>query len=75
MQENNYNHLDGFLSLIKNIHDELPTDFEITKKSLLEFYHLFPSYADGKRMPAFSHFKNWWGRGQQYISFIKRSEF
>jgi hypothetical protein len=73
INSNTYLRLDEFTRVISQLEKMLPNDFYLTKKSIREFTELFPRYADGQD-PSFTEFSKWWGRGQQYISLVKKTE-
>ena len=70
--DSSYAHLDDYLSTLKSISLLLPLGFQSTKDSIDDFIRVFPHYIDKSRSHSFSSFQSWWGRGQQYISLIRR---
>jgi hypothetical protein len=75
----NYKKIDSFLYILKNIEQALPKDFQLTKNAINDYIKDMPKFINQKitnnniiNNKIFTHFKNWWGRGQQYSSFIKK---
>ena len=66
--------MNKLLKLLKQISNLLPKENNLTKKSISNFISDFPQFInDGKISGRFKDFSKWWGRGQQYISFIKKN--
>jgi hypothetical protein len=72
LDKNNLEYLEQFLKSLTKIKSELPSEFNITKKSINEFIVLINNY---EKIKTSKNFKSWWGRGQQYLSFIKSDIF
>jgi 2-polyprenyl-3-methyl-5-hydroxy-6-metoxy-1,4-benzoquinol methylase len=79
IKDQNYKKIDSFLYILKNIEQALPKDFQITKNAINDYIKDMPKFINQKitnnniiNNKIFTHFKNWWGRGQQYSSFIKK---
>jgi 2-polyprenyl-3-methyl-5-hydroxy-6-metoxy-1,4-benzoquinol methylase len=72
-QSCSYGRLSQFLSLLENLSMLLPSDFEQTKVSIGDFVKVMEKVAEGGG-PVFGAFSEWWGRGQQYISFVAKGK-
>jgi hypothetical protein len=79
IKTNSYKKIDNFLYILKNIEQALPKEFQITKNSINDYIMDLPKFINQKLQMTnilsnkiFTDFKNWWGRGQQYSSFIKK---
>lgn len=70
MFDGSYNRLYEFSKGINELAGALPGTFKSTVTALREFNNLFPRFAEGEPVD-FKHFPNWWGRGQQYVSFTR----
>ena len=68
LDNNNIKQLDKFLQNLSKLKYKLPSQFELTKKSINEYLDLINNY---QKIKTSKYFKSWWGRGQQYLSFIK----
>ena len=74
IEKKSYKSLNKLLKLLKQISNLLPKENNLTKKSISNFISDFPQFInDGKISGRFKDFSKWWGRGQQYISFIKKN--
>jgi len=71
LESNNYESLDLFLENLKNLCRSLPLPFADTTRSIDEFVGNFPKFVDGAKDASFEEFAKWWGRGQQYVSFVR----
>lgn len=79
IKNNSYKKIDDFLYVLKNIEQALPKEFQITKNSINDYIKDLPKFINQKLQitknlnnKLFTDFKSWWGRGQQYSSFIKK---
>jgi hypothetical protein len=63
--------LEEFLSHLRALRDSLPELFSPTIQALDDFIENFPRFINGDIDLPFEYFSHWWGRGQQYVSFIK----
>jgi len=70
-RENNYNSLEDFISSLEAIARILPSEMNITKAGIDDFVKGIRKVADGKLEHEFGEFRSWWGRGQQYASFVR----
>jgi hypothetical protein len=48
---------------------------EGTAQSLDDFIGKFPKVMDGDVLADLASFESWWGRGQQYLSFIRKKDY
>jgi 2-polyprenyl-3-methyl-5-hydroxy-6-metoxy-1,4-benzoquinol methylase len=70
--DSSYDKLDQFLACLREINGMIPCQFEATINSIQEFIELFPRFLENQEVRAdFQSFSSWWGRGQQYVSFIR----
>lgn len=72
IDDNSYDELDRFISLLNELLKILPKEFSVTKESIMDFMRGIRKFADGDMLVDFGRFSNWWGMGQQYISFVKK---
>ena len=68
----NYDRLSEFFRILLEINALLPVEFHPTKLAIQDFISSLPKFIDNPKNSEFSEFSKWWGRGQQYVSFIKR---
>jgi 16S rRNA G527 N7-methylase RsmG len=68
-----YDNLDEFLRIILELRNSLPAEFEPTATAIDDFVTSICRFIDGSGTVEFHDFKKWWGRGQQYASFIRTS--
>lgn len=68
---NSYDQLDDFFKILSEIKNILPTEFNLTKLAIEDFIFSLPRFIENPNKIQFSTFSQWWGRGQQYVSFIK----
>jgi 2-polyprenyl-3-methyl-5-hydroxy-6-metoxy-1,4-benzoquinol methylase len=71
VDENSYNRLEEFVATLIDLTKTLPEEFEPTKISLLDFIKGIRNFSADDSKSDFGDFGKWWGRGQQYVSFIK----
>lgn len=72
LADNSYDKLDQFFACLREINGMIPCEFEATTNSIQEFIDLFPRFLENPEARAeFQSFSSWWGRGQQYVSFIR----
>jgi 2-polyprenyl-3-methyl-5-hydroxy-6-metoxy-1,4-benzoquinol methylase len=71
IKSNSYSNIDNFLKEMKNLREILPPSFNPTIAAIANFEEAFPYYIDDSNKANFKEFSKWWGRGQQYLSFIK----
>jgi 2-polyprenyl-3-methyl-5-hydroxy-6-metoxy-1,4-benzoquinol methylase len=71
--ENSYRVLPEFLDTLSGVAALLPTSLNATILSMTEFVDIFPKVIESRapRGDEFTHFSQWWGRGQQYLSFTR----
>lgn len=69
---NSYDKLSEFFRILQEIKQSLPIEFNLTILAIEDFISTMPKFIENKKNSHFSEFCNWWGRGQQYASFIKR---
>ena len=70
-RERSYKSLDEFTGPLELIASILPPAMAETRAGILDFVTGIRTVADGDIYHQFSAFKSWWGRGQQYASFIR----
>ena len=66
-----YENLDEFFRLLREIARSLPVEFAPTISAIKDFVASLPRFIDDPYHPVFDDFRSWWGRGQQYASFIR----
>jgi hypothetical protein len=71
LRDDNYNRIDKFMTKLATLSKLLPEDYNCTKRAIEDFIENFPKLLDGAEIPNFAEFSKWWGRGQQYASFIR----
>jgi hypothetical protein len=69
-----YSELDNFIYHLKIVIDLLPSAFNETVSSINDFIENFPRFIQGDTSVDFQFFSKWWGRGQQYVSFLRNEE-
>jgi 2-polyprenyl-3-methyl-5-hydroxy-6-metoxy-1,4-benzoquinol methylase len=74
LSKNSYSNLSNFIDLMAELERKLPHEYELTKKSVMDFIEMFPRFVDGELNVKFTEFGSWWGRGQQYVSYIKKCD-
>ena len=67
-----YKYINEFNINLKKIKLLLPENFKITKIAIDDFVKSFKSFYVKPDCNQFKIFKNWWGRGTQYVSLIKK---
>ena len=67
-----YKYMNEFNINLKKIKLLLPENFKITKIAIDDFLKSFKSFYAKPNCNQFKIFKNWWGRGTQYVSLIKK---
>ncbi len=70
---NSYDKLSEFFRILQEIKQSLPIEFNLTILAIEDFISTMPKFIGNYEKSHFSEFCNWWGRGQQYASFIKRA--
>lgn len=71
LESNSYGDLDEFFRIILELKRHFPADFSLTASAIDDFVVSLREFIDDPHKIAFHQFKNWWGRGQQYASFIR----
>jgi 2-polyprenyl-3-methyl-5-hydroxy-6-metoxy-1,4-benzoquinol methylase len=71
INENSYRKLDEFFRILMEIRRSLPIEFAPTIAAIDDFVTSLPRFIDNSDNVGFIDFKSWWGRGQQYVSFIR----
>jgi SAM-dependent methyltransferase len=71
LESNSYDRLDDFLFHLKLLREILPEESQQTIISITDFIENFPRLIETNIQPQFDEFSKWWGRGQQYVSFIR----
>lgn len=71
LKNNNYDTLPEFLTILNDLATLLPESMSLTRASIQDFIRGMPAIAAGNLHYSFTAFSNWWGRGQQYVSFIR----
>lgn len=72
LDANDYAGLDDFLRVLLELAKSLPEDYAATRASILDYVDGLPRYIEAPESVAFESFRQWWGRGQQYVSFLRR---
>lgn len=67
-----YSQLDEFNRVLREISTALPLEFEPTRAAIGDFVVAIERFAAGSSDVDFGAFESWWGRGQQYVSFLRR---
>jgi 2-polyprenyl-3-methyl-5-hydroxy-6-metoxy-1,4-benzoquinol methylase len=70
---NSYDKLSEFFRILQEIKNSLPVEFNITTLAIQDFISTLPKFIENPENSEFSAFSKWWGRGQQYVSFLKRA--
>jgi hypothetical protein len=72
LESESYDNLDEFFRIILELKKLLPVEFALTTAAIDDFVASLPRFIDGSETVEFRDFKRWWGRGQQYASFIRK---
>lgn len=72
-REHNFNNLEQFISPLENIAEILPLEMDRTRVGIEDFVKGIRRIAEGKLEHKFGAFESWWGRGQQYVSFVRET--
>ena len=70
---NSYDKLSDFFRILQEIKKSLPIEFNPTTLAIEDFIATLPKFIENPKTPEFSDFTKWWGRGQQYASFLKKA--
>lgn len=73
LDSRSYLALDEFFRVLREISANLPADYAPTIAALNDFEYSLMRFIDNSKVLEFHEFKKWWGRGQQYCSFIRKS--
>lgn len=71
IQANNYAKLEKFFSKLNQLANLLTPEFHETIQSIRNFITDFGQMIESNSPQPFSEFGKWWGRGQQYVSFVR----
>lgn len=66
-----YSSLPNFIGELRELKSRLPKVSGSTKASIDDFIEVFPRAVKRNKVPQFGEFAKWWGRGQQYASFLR----
>ena len=64
-------HIDGICQKICDLEAVVRTFSPLTADALLDFYRTLAQYPDITAQTDWGSFASWWGRGMQYLSFIR----
>jgi len=70
-RERSYKSLGEFTDPLEGIAASLPPEMTATREGITDFVHGIRKVAAGDTYHKFGAFKSWWGRGQQYASFVR----
>jgi 2-polyprenyl-3-methyl-5-hydroxy-6-metoxy-1,4-benzoquinol methylase len=73
MRDNSYDKLNEFFRILQEIKKSLPDQFNLTTLAIEDFISTLPKFINDSKKSEFTEFSKWWGRGQQYASFLKRA--
>jgi hypothetical protein len=73
MRDNSYDKLNDFFRILQEIKKSLPDQFNLTTLAIEDFISTLPKFINDSKKSEFTEFSKWWGRGQQYASFLKRA--
>ena len=71
--ENTFARIEEFISILQGISGILTEEMHETKAAIADFADGIRKVADGKLGHKFGAFRSWWGRGQQYASFVREA--
>ena len=60
------------IDIITEIENILPDEYRITKEALIDFKEGYKYMVEQNKLPRLDCFKKWWGRGQQYSSYVRK---
>ncbi len=69
--DQNFNSLMNFIDTLHSISHILPAEMGETKSAITDYTHGIRKIARGEIDHQFGAFRSWWGRGQQYASFVR----
>jgi hypothetical protein len=64
--------INEFIVVLNDLISTLPEEFIVTKISLNDYVRVLSELLYSGKLLEFNEFKEFWGRGQQYASFLKR---
>ncbi len=70
--QNALNELSQFTECLQEIHDVTATPLPQTARAIADFLRGLNGLLEGDQKADFGSFRSWFGRGQQYVSFIRR---
>jgi len=73
LDSRSYSGLDEFFRVLREISANLPPDYAPTVAALNDFESSLTRFIEDPNVLEFHEFKKWWGRGQQYCSFVRKS--
>lgn len=71
IESNSYDRLEDFMFYLSQVRDMISFTSQETADSITDFIENFPIVLEGNTYLKFKEFSKWWGRGQQYVSFIR----
>lgn len=71
-ESNDLTRMADFLAVLKEMADGLLSVSELTANSITDYIHAMQAMLNGDLNPDFKSFASWFGRGQQYVSFVNK---
>lgn len=73
LTNSSYHSIDKVIDTLQEISNTLPEAFAETKRSITDYKRVLTELAHSGNLLEFKEFKNFWGRGQQYVSFLRKA--
>jgi hypothetical protein len=72
LNSNSYHSIDKVIHTLKEMSNTLPETFSKTKNSMADYSRVLTELSYSGNLLEFGEFKKFWGRGQQYVSFLRK---
>jgi len=72
LKKKSYSRLSDLIKILKEIKKFLPYEMSLTNLAINDYIVSLPKFIDNYKIVKFHYFKKWWGRGQNYLSFIRK---
>jgi len=72
LKKKNYSKLSDLIKMLQEIKKILPYEMSLTKLAINDYVISLPKFIDNYKIVKFNYFKKWWGRGQNYLSFVRK---
>ena len=72
LNSNSYHSIGKVIHTLKEMSNTLPEAFSKTKNSMADYSRVLTELSYSGNLLEFGEFKKFWGRGQQYVSFLRK---